>query len=302
MPSATPNEVVDAIERVFGEHRARRVHAKGIALQGQFIPSPDASSVCAAPHMQRSTVPVVVRFSNFTGVPDASDLLPGENPRGMAVKFLLPDGGATDIVAHAYDGFPVATTDDLRELFLVIAASRGAQPPTALDRFFATHASARPFFEHRRPPASYATLRYHGVNAFRFTSATGGVTHGRYQLLPDAGEHLLDPEEQRLTGADYLGRELVGRLFRRPVSYRLVLQVADPIDRLDDASVAWPATRALRELGHLTLPALVADVEAAERELRFRPGALTAGIEPADPMIGGRDAVYGVSGDRRGAP
>jgi catalase len=38
-------------------------------------------------------VPVVVRFSDFAGVPSIPDTDPRASPRGMAIKFKLPDGG-----------------------------------------------------------------------------------------------------------------------------------------------------------------------------------------------------------------
>jgi len=33
----------------------------------------------------------------------------------MAIKFKLPDGGETDLVAHSFNGFPSATAADLRD-------------------------------------------------------------------------------------------------------------------------------------------------------------------------------------------
>lgn len=298
---AAPSQVVNAIEGAFGRHAARAVHAKGITLEGEFAPSAGASSVSSAPHLQSTSVRVVVRFSNFTGLPGGSDLAPRENPRGMAVKFYLPDGSATDIVAHSYNGFPATTTEELRKLFLAVGASKGASAPTPADEFFVTHPKARAFLQATPPPMSYATLRYYGVNAFHFTNANGGVLHGRYRLDPDAGEHLLDEEQQTRVGQDYLREEIRERVSRVPVVFRLVLQIADSSDRLDDPATPWPETRALRELGTLSLRSLVTDVEQAERTLRFSPAAVPAGIAPADPMIAGRDAAYRVSSERRGA-
>ena len=77
------------------------------------------------------------------------------------------------------------------------------------------------------------------------------------------------------------------------------MQIAKPGDRLDDPSVAWPDDRATVELGTLAITSVAADAEAAERSLLFLPGALTQGIEPADPMIQDRTAAYPVSFRRR---
>ena len=90
---STPAELVDALNGVFGKQTDNRaVHAKGIVLQGKFTPSPLAASLSKAPHLQSATVPVTIRFSDFAGVPTIPDTDPNASPRGMAVKFHLPDG------------------------------------------------------------------------------------------------------------------------------------------------------------------------------------------------------------------
>jgi catalase len=45
------------------------VDAKGILLSGAFTPAPTATSLARAPHVERNSTPVNVRFSNFAGVP-----------------------------------------------------------------------------------------------------------------------------------------------------------------------------------------------------------------------------------------
>ena len=78
---------------MFGKQTDNRaVHAKGIVLEGKFTPSPSAASLSKAPHLQSTTIPVTIRFSNFAGVPAIPDTDPNASPRGMAVKFHLPDG------------------------------------------------------------------------------------------------------------------------------------------------------------------------------------------------------------------
>src|SRR2546427_7967099 len=45
------------------------------------------------------TVPVTVRFSDASGVPNIPDTDPGAVPRGIAIRFALSGGAFTDIVA-----------------------------------------------------------------------------------------------------------------------------------------------------------------------------------------------------------
>ena len=63
--------------------------------------------------------------------------------------------------------------------------------------------------------------------------------------------------------------------------------------------ITWPEARKKVELGTITVTKAAADSQAAEKKLLFLPGAVVAGIEPADPMIATRSAAYIVSLSRR---
>jgi catalase len=129
---SVPEQVVDAFNAVFGVHPgARAAHAKGVVMEGTFAPSASATSVSKAAHLQKkkTAVPVTIRFSDSTGLPAIPDTDPGASPRGMAVKFHLPSGSITDIVVHSFNGFPVATAAELRDLFLAIGATKLEDAP-----------------------------------------------------------------------------------------------------------------------------------------------------------------------------
>ncbi|HXU71777.1 MAG TPA: catalase family peroxidase [Polyangia bacterium] len=294
--------IVDAINGVFGaQQRNRAIHAKGIVLDATFTPHPGARELSRAPHLQRESTHVTVRFSDFSGNPDVDDADANARPHGMALKFHLADGVDTDILAHSYNGFPVATSEELREMFLALAGSGAdATHPTAAERFLSAHPRARAFFEAPKPPpVSFGTLAYFGVSSFAFRNAGGGVAVGRYRLEPGAGEQLLSAEEVARADPDYLRRELRARLVQAPLRFTLLVQLAAPGDRIDDPSEVWPETRPLVELGLLEIYEVVADSETVEQQLVFAPGAVTDGIEPVDPMTAVRDEAYGVSYERR---
>jgi catalase len=299
---STPSELVDALNGVFGKHPgARAVHPKGIVLEGMFKPSSAARSISKAPHLQKTSVPVVVRFSDFAGIPTVSDPDPHASPRGLAVKFMLQNGKTTDIVAHSFNGFPSPTTDDFRDLLIAIGASGAdAQKPTKLDAYLQDHPVAKAFLTSPKPaPESYGTLPYFGVNAFKFVNAKGGVTVGRYQFQPLAGDHYLSNADLAKAGPDYLQTEIRDRVRHGPVKFKLLVQVAQAGDRVDDPSIAWPDNRRTVELGSLSIDRVVADSDAAQAELLFLPNALPDGIEVEDPMVSARSAAYPVSFARR---
>jgi catalase len=300
---ATPGQFVDAFNAVFGKQRpgVRANHAKGVDLQGEFQPSTSASTVTKAPHLQKASVPITVRFSNFGGNPTVSDADALASPRGMSIRFHLPGGSDTDIVAHSYNGFPVATADELREFVLAIAASGpGIAKPTPLDEFLGAHPIAKKFLESQiPPPVSYGSVSYYGVNTFRFTNAQGTVTFGRYQIRAADGDKSLSTAEVAKADPSYLTKEIRERVACGPVRFTLVLEIAEQGDKLDDPSIAWPPTRRKVELGTIEITQAVIDSAAAERQLLFNPGALLPGIEAEDPMIQARSAVYLASYERR---
>lgn len=298
---ATPTEIVDSLNSVFGKQvQNRAIHSKGIVLEGRFTPSPAAAGLSKAPHF-RQAVPVTLRFSDFAGVPTIPDADPMASPRGLAVKFHLPDGTDTDLVMHSFNGFPTATSDEFNQLFIALGTSGpGVPKPTPADAFLATHPIAKTFLTTQSPPpVSFATINYFGVNSFKFTSAKNQTHFGRYRVEPFAGVKFLTPGEIANSAPGYLAEEIRARVTKEPVRLRLRVQLSGAGDKIDDPSVAWPETREFVDLGVIEVTSVVAESDVVERALIFIPAALTAGIEPADPMILVRSAAYSVSYGRR---
>src|SRR5580704_11355762 len=209
-PGVTPVQVVDALNGVFGKQTTgRAIHAKGVVLEGSFTASPEARSVSRAPHFSGEQIAVTVRFSDFAGIPTISDTNGLASPRGMAIKFHLKDGSDTDIVAHSVNAFPSPTTSDFRDLMVAIGHSPPGTPsPTPAEIYLGGHPAAKAFFDNLTPPpVSYATLAYYGVNSFEFTSKKGGTRFGRYQIVPEAGVHLLPGSEVSAADPNYLRAE-----------------------------------------------------------------------------------------------
>jgi catalase len=97
--------------------------------------------------------------------------------------------------------------------------------------------------------------------------------------------------------------ELPARLGREAASYRLLVQLANPGDAVDDATVVWPDDRKVVELGVLTLKTAVSDSKQAEKTIMFNPLLLPDGIAPSnDPILLARPGAYAVSFGRRLAP
>src|SRR5882724_1898728 len=119
-----PVALVNALNTLAGgPHPGFRAnHAKGVLVTGTFTPAKTAPSFSAAPHFAKA-VPMLVRFSDTTGVPNIPDASPNASPHGMAIRFKLPDGGSTDIVSISANMFPVATPEDFLTLLTAISKS-----------------------------------------------------------------------------------------------------------------------------------------------------------------------------------
>jgi catalase len=110
----------------------------------------------------------------------------------------------------------------------------------------------------------------------------------------------LDDATASQRDANFLFDEIKQRVGLAAVRFRLMLQLAEAGDVVDDATEPWPASRRLAELGKISLTApMTADAEE-QRHIIFDPIPRVDGIEPsADPLLELRAAVYLLSGRRR---
>jgi catalase len=294
-------QIVDALNKAFGVHPGFRAnHAKGIVTEGTFKASSAAASLSKAAIFNGATIPVTVRFSDSTGIPNLPDGAAEANPHGMAIKYHLPDGSETDMVINSLKFFLVATGEEFRDLFLAIAASPpGAPKPTKLDEFAAAHPSVGAASATVATPDSYADEEYYGVDAFIFVNKSGKRQAVRYQAVPNRVVHI-SPADAAKRAPDFLSTELKQRLKRGPITFHLKVQVAGSGDPTRDPTKAWPDTRGIIDLGVITITRLAQDSSEAQKKLLFLPTALTDGIEASDdPLIELRGAAYPVSFARR---
>jgi len=300
---ALAREGVDLLHETYGRHEGHRaVHAKGTVCRGTFTATPAAARLTRAAHMQGESVPVVARFSNGAGNPSTPDFV--QDGRGLAVKLSLPDGSRTDIMALNLPCFFVRTPEDFVKF---TRASKRLpvinQPGPRFALYLATHREAlravRAFLA-LKPPASYARLRYNALHAFRWVNADGEARDVRYSWLPEAGEATIGGSEAKQAGRDYLRDELVERLGREPVRFRLWVQIAGPDDPVADPTAVWPEERETVEVGTLELTELETGRDTGGDILVFDPTRVTDGIELTDdPLPRFRSQAYSVSVERR---
>jgi catalase len=297
-------QLVSALHASYGEHAGHRAaHAKGVLCAGTFTATPEAARLSRAPHLQGEPLPMHVRFSNGAGDPHAADGV--RDGRGMAIKVTLPEGGTTDLVALSLPVFFVRTPEEL----IAFNEARRPDPATGqpdfdkVGAFLAEHPETVPAVTaaiSAAPPASYAQLAYHAIHAYGFLSAAGDSRHGRYHLVPEAGEAVITDEEAAARAPDYLRDELAARLADGPAVFHLEVELAADGDPVNDPTAVWPDGRERTRIAELVITALAFDRDVDGDVLVFDPTRVPDGIELTDDKILlARPGAYSVSVARR---
>lgn len=303
-PRTTPDAFVDAFHGIFGEHPGRRpLHARALGdCIGRFVATPDAARLSRAAHFQGVPVPITVRFSAESGNPDDGDV-PNDD-KGMAVRFNLPDGDTTDIVARRTPIFQARTPETFLAFLRALRPdpATGQPDPGAVAAMIAAHPDVRPFLaahDALAPLASVAEARYFAINTFRLVNARGIAQPGRYRWEPLAATTAAAPVIPS-GDRDYYARELRGRLAAGPVMFRLDFQLPATGDDLEDPTVAWPDDRPVVTLGQLEITGFVTGAPNLVEAVVHNPTNFTDGIEASnDPILAARQAIYERSFARR---
>ncbi len=302
---ALAQDLLKEFEILFGSHPGfRPTHAKGTLLTGTFTPTPAASSLTRAPHMNRPSTPVTVRYSDTTGIPMIPDTDPNASPRGCAIRFHLAERVHTDIIAHSVNAFPTRTAQELLEFFRALAATDLSKlPGSPLEAFLGSHPAALAFVQAPKPvPSSFGREAFFGITAMRFSNKDGQSRYGRYRIVPEAGVDYLSETAAAAKSANFLFDEIDASIAKVPIKLRIVAQLANDGDIVNDATKQWPDGRTLLDLGTIALTAKVPNDAHEQQHTIFDPLPRVDGIEPSDdPLLEVRAAVYLMSGRRRRA-
>ncbi|KAF9975392.1 hypothetical protein BGZ73_000956 [Actinomortierella ambigua] len=308
---ANAKEVLALFHEAFGPQPGfRPAHAKGHLVRGTFVPTKTAGELSTAEHFHAPSTPITVRFSNSTGLPLLPDGDSHAEPRGMAVRFHLPDDKATgrrrhtDIVSHSVPAFPVRNGVEMAHFLRALGGGEAV-----LKAHLEQNPAAKAFLAHPKPLAqSFATIPYFALSTFILVDQHGQRTNIRYQFEPVAGIHTLPADtDAKSLDNNYLVHELATRLSpgggQGPIQFKLVAQVANVGDPTDDITQQWSQEGHRKvELGTLTLQTLIEDSSAEQKQAIFDPIPRVDGIEPsADPILEFRAAIYLLSGRERRA-
>jgi catalase len=305
----------------------RPVHTIGMGVKGEFVASDVARTYCIAEHFKGQPIPVSVRFSNGLGGPDRHD--GWSDVRGMATRFHLPDGTASDLIATTLGEFFVRNVEDFfefaevaklepyrrrpwwRKLGDILQLKVPSRDPYPNETRNVDAGALRYANRHRfaqlgvfqvsliGAPVSYARASYHAVHTFMVTAPDGVRCPVRFSWQPVAGVRKTNPKA--VPHEKYLFDELRDRLQRWPARFMLMMTIGEAGDALDDPTKPWPARRVRVAMGTLTLIKVSEDQEADGERISFNPCRLAPGIEVSnDPILEARLGAYEVSREMRG--
>lgn len=301
--ASDPTPLVDALEGVFGKQAGfRRSGAKGVCATGFFVGTPEGRALTGSTLFSGQEVPAVLRFSVGGGSPKATDK--GKTVRGLAIRVT----NGKESWESANISAPVFFVNR-PENFVKFMDARRPDPatsrpdPAKVKAFNDSHSDAKPQIDYlaKAPvPASYATVNYWGTNAFEFSPPGARKVHGKWMFEAARGTIGLTDEELKSLSDNFLDEELRRRVTSSGVAFNFKVQLAEPGDKVDDATVPLPEGRKIVTAGRLVVDRVEPGAGGACDKITFNPLVLPKGVGPsADPVLLARPGSYAVSLGRR---
>jgi len=302
LPSSklSPSALVNTLQGGGIHEGFRRAHAKGLCVAGTFTSDGALAAYSSAGAFGPGSVPVIGRLSTGGGNPTAPDASAGV--RSLALQFSLPDGQQWRTAMNTPPVLPVGTPEKFHQQLQALTPdpATGKPDPARIGAFFAANPESAEFRAWQAanvPSSSFATTRYHSINAFVLVAADGTRQAVRWAMVPQAAaEPLGDGPHER----DSLQDEFSARLGSAPVRWAMEFTLAGPDDVTADATKAWPESRERVVAGVLEIIASSPQDGGDCNRINFDPLVLPGGIEASDdPILAARSAAYAESLHRR---
>ena len=301
----SPNHFIDAMETAAGgPHEGfRRAHAKGICIAGHFVGTPQGRALSsAAVFASGQPVSVSGRFAEAAPDPFAKDS--SEAVRSMALR--LQPAGAPEwrMAINDTPGLHVSTPQAFYEN--VVASTpdpaTGKPDPAKMQAYLAKHPETAAFLARMKArvlAAGFAEDSYNSVDGFIFVAPNGARRLVRWTMQAEEPFATLTPAVRDARPANYVFDDLLARVAKGPVKWRMIATLAQPGDP-NRAAEVWPADRAHVDMGELTIDHVESEATGNCQDINFDPLTLPPGVAPSDdPIPFARSAVYSVSFRRR---
>lgn len=280
----------------------RRAHAKGFCVAGEFVANGSLVDATTAALFQAGSTPFQGRVSTGGNHPAAPDM------RSPVRSLALALGEGAGTWRTAMNTPPVMAVGTPEAFYQQLAAlspdpATGQRDPQRIQAFFEAHPETQAFLAWQSeytPTGSFATERYHSINAFYLIDPQGERQAVRWAAVPAASTDReparpLDPDNPQA-----LQDEFTARVANGPVTFDLVFTFADPGDDENDPTTPWPDERSQRIAGQLVIDTVLTEAEGTCNDINFDPLVLPPGMAAtADPILRARSAAYAESQRRR---
>ncbi|RAH98348.1 catalase [Acuticoccus sediminis] len=296
----SPEKLIAALTPPTGPHPGyRRNHAKGICFTGVFKANGTGSEISRAMALKSGEYPVLGRFNLATVNPGAADAT--VRVRGIGLQIATPDGAYWRMAMIDPPIFAVSTPAG----FYALQNAAKSADPNAMPAFVAAHPEFAAFASWAKSApwtSSYAEDAFNSLNSFVFVDDEDNRRAVRWSFHPDAAVTPITPEALAALGSNHLEEEITERVGKAPQTWTMTVTVADPGDRTNDPTVAWPDDRLTMTVGTLEVNRIEAEPDGPCRDINFDPTILPDGVTVSDdPFPAARSATYARSYDLRTA-
>jgi catalase len=296
----TPQEVMSALQGVFGTHPGmRKNHAKGLCATGFFVGMPETQQYSRSGIFSGAEIPVVARFSLGGGDPDIADT--EKQPHGLGIEYRLPDGAKQHMTMINVPMFLTKVPKGFLDLMLALKPdpATGKPDPAALKAYGEKYPESAAFTKYvgeHNPTPSYANTPFFSIHTFKFIGKDDKVTLVKWRFEPEDGEKVLTDDQAKTMPHDFLQQALIDRVKQGPAKWDMIVTLGEPGDPETDATKLWPAGRKEFKAGTLTITAAMPQDGAECKSINYDPLVMADGIAPTDdPGLLFRSPAYAAS-------
>lgn len=287
-------DTVNTVEEIMGKYEGyRRAHARGQVYEAKFTPAKAGLNYSSSPLFQHTELKTIVRFSHSSPDPTMADAL---SPiKGMAVKFLLPDGNEVNMAGATVPIFVAKEPEAFLEMLRIGRSLKKGKPRLSkmvkLIRKYPESRAALKLYRKIEAPKSFAYGNYYSIHAFYLVSKDKKRTPVKFTWEP--------ANEERKGKATYntMEEEFNSRLESGQVKFNLTVQLGEKEDPCDNPTIEWPKKRVKINMGHLVIQKKLLN---QEEDFLFDPTLTGEGIECSeDKILKFRKQIYSVSHGKR---
>lgn len=271
-------------------------HTKGFCAYGEFIPTNNITKILNLPLLKEKNIKTEVRYSLGGGSKIESDK---SKSRGIALKIKGKNDEWELVMLNTEINF-AKNPQEFGDFFEMRLPKDGKIDSNYISKRTNEVKSYKNFEKYMKNigiTGSVANTMYHSIHTFYFKNTKNKFIPARIKLVPINGVSYLNDNEITKLGNDFLESDFKEKIKKAPITYKMVLVLANHKDKTDDTTALWSGKHKEIEVGTLLVNKYNGDVCNGDV---FMPNVLPNGVEePKDPLFKIRNEVYSITFGRR---